>query len=156
MWSNWPGVQPRAAHPCSAQSTPASLSCYTLVLCRDGEYSEDSYYGTLYDWLFDDSRDVHVVLAQLSSSSANPGAPEYQAAPSLPVFAVFAGSSKASGVPVSVNATATSGRSQELELLVAPLSANARTPVPHTTANEGQPGLQFDPRCAGWPRNRLS
>ena len=66
-------------------------------------------------------------------------------APTLPVFAVFAGSSHAGVVPSSSGSGVVVEQARPLELLVAPFSAEARSAVPHTDGRSG--GLPFDPRC---------
>lgn len=60
--------------------------------------------------------------------------------PALPVFAVFAGSSKAAVPPGNASPAATDSQPvgpRTVELLVAPFSEAARTPVPHTNTRIG-------------------
>lgn len=115
----------------------------------DESYQAESYFGD-EDW-FDDP------LAKLTDScvkltdSTNPAGLEQ--APPLPVFAVWTGSSRAAVVPSSSGddngngSTGWAATAQPLELLVAPFSAGARTPVPRI---DSKPGLKFDARW-GFP-----
>ncbi|KAL4424018.1 hypothetical protein ABPG75_001319 [Micractinium tetrahymenae] len=116
------------------------------------EYSEEAYYADLDDWLFDSALELQIVLTRLTSPPATAAggtqAPSADASqPALPVFAVFAGSSKAAVPPGNGSAAPADSqptKPQAVELLIAPFSEAARTPVPHT---EGRTGL--DPKYLG-------
>ncbi len=129
-------------HASLGPSTPAPL-------CSGDEYGE-AYYADLDDWLFESALELQAVLARLTSPPAT-GAdgtqlPSDASQPALPVFAVFAGSSKAAGQPANGSVAAVDGQPagpRVVELLVAPFSEAARTPVPHTETRTG-----LDPRWA--------
>lgn len=132
----------RFLHASLAPSTPAPL-------CSGDEYGE-AYYADLDDWLFDSALELQAVLARLTTPPAiaadGTQLPTDASQPALPVFAVFAGSSKAAGQPANGSVAAVDGQPagpRVVELLVAPFSEAARTPVPHTETRTG-----LDPRWA--------
>lgn len=113
--------------------------------------SDDAdYYGSeLDDWLFEDEGDLLGLLLTLpttrpAGTSSPPASPSDTATPALPVYAVFASSSRAPVVPSTADANATEepAKAKPLELIVAPFGVGAKPPHP------AQEGKAFDPRCA--------
>lgn len=112
--------------------------------------SDDTdYYGSELDWLFEDDGDLLGLLLTLPTTSAadassSPKAsPSDGPAPALPVYAVFASSSRGPVVPSTVDASPTeeAAKAKPLELIVAPLGVGAKPPHPT------QDPIDFDPRC---------
>ncbi|KAI7846304.1 hypothetical protein COHA_000141 [Chlorella ohadii] len=117
----------------------------------EDEYSDDSdYYGSELDWLFEDEGDLLGLLLTLpntrtADASNSPAAPSDAPAPALPVYAVFASSSRGPVVPSTADTTAAEepAKAKPLELIVAPFGVGAKPPHP------AQEHKDFDPRWFG-------
>jgi hypothetical protein len=134
-------------------------SCCLLLSCSWSEDDDNSYsLDDEYDWLLDDPTDLVLALVQLTGVGSgtadltNPasGTIVVKTAPAgdipaLPTLPVWTGSSRAAVVISTVPGNASAEAVRPAELLVAPFSAAARTPVPH---GDGRKGLKFDARWA--------
>lgn len=136
---------------CTTRLPPAA--CLTPPLppwrpppLRSGSEYSEAYYADLDDWLFNSALELQIVLAHLTSppaatgGSTQLGPPADASQPNLPVFAVFAGSSKAAVPTGNGSAAVADGQPagpRAVELLIAPFSDAARTPVPHTETRTG-------------------
>ena len=130
-----------AAHPPAPPPAPA---------LRHSDSTDPEYYGSAYDWLFEEEGELLGLLLALSPQAPSAATAAGDGpAPALPVYAVFASSSRAPVVPSATDADASAApaKAKPLELIVAPLGVGAKPPRP---ASEGK---DFDPRCAclwGW------
>lgn len=158
-----------AGRQCIGQHVPGSVcthqaySCAHTLGCFSGcpgcklvftasllTLSDDTdYYGSELDWLFEDDGDLLGLLLTLpttraaDASSSPKASPSDGPAPALPVYAVFASSSRGPVVPSTVDASPTeeAAKAKPLELIVAPLGVGAKPPHPT------QDPIDFDPRC---------
>ncbi|PRW61512.1 outer membrane efflux [Chlorella sorokiniana] len=117
----------------------------------EDEYSDDSdYYGSELDWLFEDEGDLLGLLLTLpttrtADASSSPPSSTDAPTPALPVYAVFASSSRGPVVPSTANSSTAEepAKAKPLELIVAPFGVGPKPPHP------AQEHTAFDPRWFG-------
>lgn len=132
--------------PSAALPSPGLFSPPAPAL-RCSDSTDPEYYGGAYDWLLEDESELLGLLLTLSPQAPSVAAPAGDApsdAPALPVYAVFASSSRAPVVPstADANASAAPAKAKPLELIVAPLGVGAKPPRAAADRKD------FDPRCA--------